>query len=74
MLYAIPISVNQAKKLVTRLNNFSLLLCIIVTCTVNGNTRFVRKYIRGRRCYEVYIFLIRITIGVDIAMSVCPSV
>jgi len=41
-------------------------------------TRFVGKYVTGRRKrfrpHKVYIFMIRITSRVDLAMSVCPSV
>jgi len=41
-------------------------------------TRFVGKYVTGRRMRfrpnKVYIFLIRITSQVDLAISVCPSV
>jgi len=51
---------------------------IPVTRRVKGYTRFVGKYVTGRRkCFrphKVYIFLIRITNRVDLAMSVCPSV
>jgi len=49
-----------------------------VTRRVKGYTRFVGKYVTGRRKrfrpHKVYIFLIRITSRVDLAMSVCPSV
>jgi len=49
-----------------------------VTRRVKGYTRFVGKYVTGRRKrfrpHTVYIFLIRITSRVDLAMSVCPSV
>jgi len=45
---------------------------------LEGYTRFVGKYVTGRRKrfrpHKVYIFLIKITSRVDIAMSVCPSV
>jgi len=48
------------------------------TRRVKGYTRFVGKYVTGRRKrfrpHKVDIFLIRITIRVDLAMSVCPSV
>jgi len=51
---------------------------IPVTRRVKGNTRFVGKYVTGRRKrfrpHKVYIFLIRITSRVDLAMSVCPCV
>jgi len=50
----------------------------IFTRIVKGYTRFVGKYITGRRKrfrpHKVYIFPIRITSRVDLAMSVCPSV
>jgi len=50
-------------------------LLIAVTRRVNGLTRFVGKYVTGRRKrfrpHKVYIFLIRITSQVDLA---CPSV
>jgi len=53
-------------------------LFIPVTRRVKGYTRFVGKYVTGRRKrfrpHKVYIFLIRITSRVDLAMSVCPSV
>jgi len=59
----------------------SYLLCatfIPVTRRVKGYTRFVGKYVTGRRKrfrpHKVYIFLIRITSQVDLAMSVCPPV
>jgi len=43
-----------------------------------GCIKFVqKKYVTGRRRvrpHKVYIFLIRATSGVDIAMSVCPFV
>jgi len=51
---------------------------IPVTRRVKGYTRFVGKYVTGRRKrfrpHKVYILLIRITSRVDLAMSVCPSV
>jgi len=51
---------------------------IPVTRRVKGYTRFVGKYVTGRRnlfrTHKVYIFLIRITSQVDLAMSVCLSV
>jgi len=51
---------------------------IPVTRRVKGYTRFVGKYVTGRgkrfRPHKVYIFLIRITSRVDLAMSVCLSV
>jgi len=50
--------------------------CPIVTRRVKGCTRFVGKYVKGKRNrfrpYKVYIFLISITGRVDLAMSVCP--
>jgi len=50
---------------------------ILVTRRVKGYTRFVGKYVTGKRKrfipHKVYIFLIRITSRVDLAMSVCPS-
>jgi len=53
-------------------------IIIPVTRTVKGYTRFVGKYVTGRRKrfrpHKVYIFLIRITSRVDLAMSVCLSV
>jgi len=53
-------------------------LIIPVTRRVKGYTRFVGKYVTGRRKrfrpHKVYIFLIKITSRVDLAMSVCPSV
>jgi len=56
---------------VNQMNNNSF------TRRVKGYTRFVGMYVTGRRKrfrpYKVYIFLIRITRGVDLAMSVCPS-
>jgi len=46
------------------------------TCRVKGYTRFVGKYVTCRRNpfrpHKVYIFLIRITRRVDLAMSICP--
>jgi len=54
------------------------MMFITVTRTVKGYTRFVGKYVTGRRKrfrpHKVYIFLIRITSRVDLAMSVCPFV
>jgi len=54
------------------------LVFILVTRRVKGYTSFVVKYVTCRRkCFrphKVYIFLIRITSRVDLAMSVCPSV
>jgi len=51
---------------------------ISVTRRVKGSTRFVGKYVTGRRMHfwphKVYIFLITITSRVDLAMSVCPPV
>jgi len=48
------------------------------TRRIKGYTRFVGKYVTGRRKrfrpHEVCIFLIRIASRVDLAMSVCPSV
>jgi len=56
----------------------STVLVIPVTRRVKGYTRFVGKYVTGRRKlfwpHKVYIFLIRVTSRVDLAMSVCPSV
>jgi len=53
-------------------------LVIPDTRRVKGYTRFVGKYVTGRRKrfrpHKVYIFLIRIISRVDLAMSVCPSV
>jgi len=48
-----------------------------VTCRrVKGYTRLVGNYVTGRRKrfrpHKVFIFLIRITSRVDLAMSVCP--
>jgi len=49
---------------------------IPVTRRVKGYTRLVGKYVTGRRKRfrpdKLYIFLIRIINGVDLAMSVCP--
>jgi len=43
---------------------------------VKRYTRFVGKYVTGRRKrfrpHKVYIFLVRITSQIDLAMSVCP--
>jgi len=51
-----------------------LLSFIPVTCRVKGYTKFVGKYVTGRRMrfrpYKVYIFLINITSRIDLAMSV----
>jgi len=51
---------------------------IPVTRRVKRYTRFVGKYVTGRRkrfrTHKVYIFFIKITIRIDLAMSVCPSV
>jgi len=51
---------------------------IPVTRRVKGYTRFVGKYVTGIRNlfrpHKVYIFFIRITSRVNIAMSVCLSV
>jgi len=54
----------------------SVIFCITVirvTRRVKGYTRFVEKYVTGRRKrfrpHKVYIFLIRITSLVDLAMS-----
>jgi len=59
----------------------SIISCCIfipVTRRVKGYTRFVEKYVTGGRKrfrpHKVYIFLIRITSRVDLAMSVCPTV
>jgi len=53
-------------------------LVIPVTRRVKGYTRFVGKYVTDRRKrfrpHKVYIFLMRITSRVDLAMSVCSSV
>jgi len=55
-----------------------LLFIIPVIRRVKGYTRFVGRYVTGRRKrlrpHKVYIFLIMITIRVDLAMSVSPSV
>jgi len=52
------------------------LLFIPVTRRVKGYARLVGKYVTGRRKRfrprKVYIFLIRITSQVGLAMSVCP--
>jgi len=52
-------------------------ICIPVTRRVEY-TRFVGKYVTGRRKrirpHKVYIFLIRVTSRVDLAMSICPFV
>jgi len=51
-----------------------IFILIPVTCRVKGYTRFVGKYVTGRRKrfrpHKVYIILIRITSQVDLAMSV----
>jgi len=51
---------------------------IPLTRRVKGYTRFVGKYVTGRRKrfrpHKVYIFLIRITNRVDLAMSVRLSI
>jgi len=54
----------------------NLYIFIPVTRRVKGYTRFVGKYVTGRRKwpYKVYIFLIRINSRVNLAMSVCLSV
>jgi len=53
-------------------------LFIPVTCRVKGYTRFVGKYVTSRskrfRSHKVYIFLIRITSPVDLAMFICLHV
>jgi len=58
--------------------NDDIFIIIPVTRRVKGYTRFVGKYVTGRRKrfrpHKVYIFLIRSTSRVDLAMSVCPSV
>jgi len=55
-----------------------LQIFIPVTRRVKVYTRFVGKYVTGRRKrfrpHKVYIFLIRITSQIDLAMSVCPPV
>jgi len=47
-----------------------------VTRKVKGYTSFLGKYVTSKRklfrSHKVYIFFIRITIRVDLAMSVCP--
>jgi len=52
------------------------MIFIPVTRRVKGYT-FVGKYVTGRRKqfrpHKVYIFLIRITSRVDLAMPVCPD-
>jgi len=54
------------------------MLIIPVTRRLEGYTKFVGRYVTGRRKrfrpHKVYIFLIRITSRVDLSMSVCPSV
>jgi len=51
---------------------------IPVTRRVKGYTKFVGKYVKGRRKrfrpHKVYIFLIRVNSRIDLAMSVCLSV
>jgi len=51
---------------------------IPITRRVKGYTRFVGMYVAGKRNrfrpHKVYLFLIRITSRVDLAMSVCLSV
>jgi len=53
------------------------MLVIPVTRRVKGYTRIVGKYVTGRRKrfrpHKAYIFWIRITSRVDLAMSVCPD-
>jgi len=53
-----------------------LLLFIFVTRIVKRYNRFIGKYVTGRRksfrLHKKYIFLIRITSRVDLAMSICP--
>jgi len=58
---------------------YLLIRCVVfitVTRRVKGYIRFVGKYVTGGRKrfrpHTVYIFLIRITSRVDLAMSVCP--
>jgi len=55
---------------------FCLLLFVPVTRRVKGYTRFVGKYVTGRRKrflpHKVYIFFFRITSRYDLAMTVCP--
>jgi len=50
----------------------------IFTLRLKGYTRFVGECVTGRnkrfRTHKVYIFIIRITSRVDLAMSVCLSV
>jgi len=59
-------------------SSFIYIIFIPVTCRVKRYTRCVGKYVTGRRKrfrpHKVYIFLIRITSRVDLAMSVCSSV
>jgi len=66
------------KVIAKRFLNQFLSIFIPVTRRVKGYTRFVGKYVTGRRkrfrLHKVYILLIRITSQVDLAMSVCPSV
>jgi len=54
-----------------------LRVVIPITCRVKG-TRFVGKYETGKRKrfrpHKVYIFLIRFTSRVELAMSISPSV
>jgi len=56
-------------------NLIKLYIFIPVTRRVKGYTRFVEKYVTGRRKrfrpHKVCIFLIRISSRVDLAMSVC---
>jgi len=56
--------------------DYSVFFAITVTRRVKGWTRFVEKYVTGRRKrfrpHKVYIFLIRITSRVYLAKSVCP--
>jgi len=57
---------------------FSLFVFFIpVTRRVKGYTRFVGKYVTGRRkrfrSHKVCIFLISITSRVDLAVYVCPD-
>jgi len=61
-------------------NHLNKANCIFIPVTrrVKGYTRFVGMYVTGRRKrfrhHKVYIFLIRITSRVDLAMAVGPSV
>jgi len=52
-------------------------IIIPITRRVKGYTRFVGKYVTGRRKrfrpHKVYIFFTRITSRVDLSMSVCPD-